>query len=104
MPRATRPTRVGVVVSDKCDKTIGVLFRYSVKHPKYGKYVRRTTRLQAQDDANQAKTGDLVEVGQCRPISKNKCWRLLRIIKAAPPQAGPGKPVSSPDQAARTPA
>ena len=82
--RRPRPARVGVVVSDKCDKTIAVLFRYSVKHKKYGKYIQRRTKLHAQDDHNQARVGDLVELGQCRRMSKMKCWRLLRIIKAAP--------------------
>jgi len=100
-PRSPRPTRVGVVVSDRCDKTICVLFRYSVKHPKYGKYIRRTTRLQAHDESNLAKVDDLVEVVQCRPISKMKYWRLLRIIEAAPPQPGPSSPARNQDQGAR---
>lgn len=78
--RACRPTRVGRVVSDKGDKTIKVIFAYSRKHPMYGKYMRRSTTLHAHDDRNEAKVGDKVELMSCRPISKTKHWRLVRVI------------------------
>ena len=82
--RAKRPTRLGVVTSDKRDKTIAVTVAYSVKHPKYGKYIRRRTVLHAHDEKNEAAQGDQVEIMMCRPLSKTKCWRLVRIIDRAP--------------------
>lgn len=88
MNRKHRPRLMGVVVSDHRDKTIAVEFSYSVRHPKYGKYMRRTTRVHAHDEENAAHTGDRVELAFCRPISKSKSWRLLRIISRAPAQAG----------------
>jgi small subunit ribosomal protein S17 len=72
--------RTGVVTSDKRDKTIRVEVSYSMRHPLYGKYVRRRTVLQAHDEKNEAQAGDRVEVMACRPISKTKTWRLVRII------------------------
>lgn len=77
-----RAMRVGTVVSDKGDKTIKVRFDFSFRHPKYGKYIRRSSMLHAHDGENQAKTGDVVEIMSCRPISKTKCWRLTRIVRA----------------------
>ena len=82
--RTKRPTRLGVVTSDKRDKTIAVTVSYSVKNPKYGKYIRRRTVLHAHDEQNEAAVGDKVEIMMCRPLSKTKCWRLLRIIDRAP--------------------
>jgi len=82
--RRKRPTRIGTVTSDKRDKTITVTVSYSVRHPKYGKYIRRRTRLHAHDEKNEAGTGDKVEIIICRPLSKTKSWRLLRIIERAP--------------------
>ena len=79
--RTTRARRVGVVTSDKGDKTIRVAYLYSVKHPRYGKYIRRRTTLHAHDEDNVAQTGDRVEVMVCRPISKTKCWRLVRVLE-----------------------
>jgi len=79
--RGHRDRRLGRVVSDKGDKTIGVLFEFTVKHPKYGKYFKRSTKLHAHDEENRAKVGDWVEVVACRRMSKNKCWRLTRIIE-----------------------
>ena len=79
--REVRTMRVGVVASDKGDKTIRVVYRYSVKHPQYGKYVHRRTTLHAHDENNQAKTGDRVEVMACRPFSKTKHWRLVRVLE-----------------------
>lgn len=82
--RNKRPTRVGVVTSDKRDKTISVMVSYSVKHPKYGKYTRRRTVLHAHDEKNEAATGDQVEIMLCRPISRTKSWRLVRVLARAP--------------------
>ena len=82
--RGKRPTRLGVVTSDKRNKTIAVTVSYLVKHPKYGKYIRRRTVLHAHDEKNEAATGDKVEITLCRPLSKTKTWRLVRIIERAP--------------------
>ena len=81
--RGTRDRRVGTVVSDRCDKTIGVRCDYTVKHPKYGKYYKRSTTLRTHDERNEAKVGDVVEVGACRRMSRTKCWRLLRVVRSA---------------------
>ncbi len=86
--RGQRDRRVGVVVSDKGDKTIKVRYDYLVKHPKYGKYYKRRTTLHTHDERNEAKVGDLVEVAACRRISKTKCWRLVRIVRAGVQQKG----------------
>lgn len=80
--RNRRESRVGMVVSDKGDKTITVRFDYIVKHPKYGKYYKRSTKLRTHDEGNEAKTGDIVEVMSCRNISKTKCWRLTKVVRA----------------------
>lgn len=79
--RSQRDKRVGLVVSDKGDKTIRVRFDFQVKHPKYGKYYRRSTTMGTHDEKNEAKRGDWVEVVACRRLSKTKCWRLDRILK-----------------------
>ena len=79
--RRVRECRTGTVVSDKGQKTIRVRFDYTVKHPKYGKYYRRSTTLHAHDEQGEARMGDLVEVMSCRPISKLKCWRLMRVVR-----------------------
>ncbi|MCH7526547.1 MAG: 30S ribosomal protein S17 [Planctomycetes bacterium] len=81
--RRKRRLRVGVVSSDKGDKTIKVVCTYMIKFPKYGKYVRRRTVLHAHDEKNEASTGDRVEVMECRPISKTKHWNLVRVIRHA---------------------
>ena len=78
------PRRVGVVESDRRDKSRRVSIQYSVKHPKYGKYVRRRTVLHVHDEKNESKTGDRVAIAECRPLSKTKSWVLLRVIDAAP--------------------
>lgn len=75
--------RTGVVVSDKGDKTIRVQFDYMVKHAKYDKYFRRSTKLAAHDEKNEAQVGDVVELMACRPISKTKAWRLVRVVRPA---------------------
>ena len=76
-------TMTGVVVSDSGNKSIKVTIDFKVKHPQYGKYVKRRTKLGVHDEHNQADVGDLVEVAQCRPHSKTKSWRLVRIVEKA---------------------
>ncbi len=73
-------TQSGRVVSDKGDKSITVIIERKVKHPIYGKYIRRSTKLHAHDESNQCRIGDTVIVEQCRPISKTKTWRLVKIV------------------------
>lgn len=80
-------TTVGVVASDKGDKTIKVVVNYQTKHPKYGKFLKRRTVLHAHDEKNDAKEGDKVEIAECRPISKTKHHRLIRIVERAPEKA-----------------
>jgi len=77
------PRRVGIVESDTRDKSRKVAVSYTVKHPKYGKYMRRRTTLQVHDAENVSKKGDRVEIAECRPISKTKSWIVLRVVKAA---------------------
>jgi len=77
----------GVVASDKGDKTIKVVVAYQTRHAKYGKYLKRRTVLHAHDDKNDAKEGDLVEITECRPLSKTKHHRLLRVVERAPEKA-----------------
>ena len=77
----------GVVASDKGNKTIKVVVNYQTKHPKYGKYMRRKTVLHVHDENNQSKKGDRVEIAECRPLSKTKHHRLLRIVTKAPEKA-----------------
>ena len=81
--RALRKTRVGKVVSDKMDKTVVVAVETSVKHPLYKKIVKRTYKLKAHDENNECKTGDRVRVMETRPLSRDKRWRLVEIIKKA---------------------
>ena len=78
--RNLRKTRVGVVVSDKMDKTIVVAVRDNVRHPLYNKIVKKTYKLKAHDEKNDAKIGDTVRVMETRPLSKDKRWRLVEII------------------------
>jgi len=82
-PRGKRPTRIGVVTSDGRAKTIKVTVSHLVRHRKYGKYLGRRTVLHAHDEKNEAGVGDTVEIAECRPISKTKHWRLVRIIERA---------------------
>jgi small subunit ribosomal protein S17 len=87
---ADRPqlrTIEGVVASDKGDKTIKVVVDYQTKHAKYGKYLKRRTVLHAHDENNEAKEGDTVEIGECRPLSRTKHHRLLKIVRKAPERA-----------------
>ena len=81
--RNLRKTRVGVVVSDKMDKTIVVAVKDNVKHPLYNKIVKKTYKLKAHDEANDAKVGDTVRVMETRPLSKDKRWRLVEIMERA---------------------
>ena len=83
MERNLRKTRVGKVVSDKMDKTIVVAVENHVKHPLYGKIVKRTYKLKAHDENNECGIGDTVKVMETRPLSKDKRWRLVSIIKKA---------------------
>ncbi|MCA0269361.1 MAG: 30S ribosomal protein S17 [Bacteroidetes bacterium] len=81
--RNARKERVGKVVSAKMDKTISVAIERQVKHPIYGKFVKRTTKLMAHDEANDARAGDVVRIMETRPLSKNKRWRLVEIVERA---------------------
>lgn len=83
MERNLRKTRVGIVSSDKMDKTIVVSIVDNVKHPLYGKIVKRTYKLKAHDENNECKIGDRVKVMETRPLSKDKRWRLVEIIEKA---------------------
>ena len=74
----------GRVVSNKMNKTISVSVERLVKHPTYGKYVRRTTKLLAHDENNECRAGDTVAIAECRPLSRHKAWRLVRVIERAP--------------------
>jgi small subunit ribosomal protein S17 len=76
-------TLTGTVVSNKMQKTIAVVVERLVKHPQYGKYVRRTTKLLAHDEGNTSKAGDLVSITECRPYSKRKAWRLVEVLRRA---------------------
>ncbi|MBQ0009704.1 MAG: 30S ribosomal protein S17 [Ruminococcus sp.] len=81
--RNLRKTRTGLVVSNKMDKTIVVAIRDNVKHPKYGKVLKRTTKLKAHDENNECAIGDTVSIMETRPLSKDKRWRLVEIIEKA---------------------
>ena len=83
MERNLRKTRVGLVTSDKMDKTIVVSVTDNVKHPLYGKIVKRTYKLKAHDEENQCKIGDRVRVMETRPLSKDKRWRVVEVIERA---------------------
>lgn len=81
--RNLRKERTGVVVSNKMDKSIVVAIRRKVKHPIYGKFVNKTTKLMAHDEENTCNIGDMVRIMETRPLSKNKTWRLIEIIERA---------------------
>ena len=83
MERNLRKTRVGKVVSDKMDKTIVVAIEDHVKHPLYGKIVKKTVKLKAHDENNECGAGDTVKVMETRPLSKDKRWRLVEIVERA---------------------
>ena len=73
---------IGRVVSDKMNKSVTVSVERRVKHPVYGKYIRRTTKIVAHDENNECKAGDIVAISECRPISKTKSWRVVEIVSA----------------------
>lgn len=79
----TRRVHTGTVTAIGGESTIRVIINSSVKHPRYGKYVNRRTRLAVHDSANAAKKGDVVEIAPCRPISKTKSWRLVRVVRTS---------------------
>ena len=83
MERNLRKERIGVVVSDKMDKTIVVASEVREKHPLYGKFVKRTTKFVAYDDKNECGVGDTVRIMETRPLSKTKNWRLVEIVEKA---------------------
>lgn len=85
MSEQQQATRIvtGRVVSDKMEKTVTVAVERSVKHPLYGKYIRRTTKIHAHDEDNTCREGDLVSIVQCRPLSKSKAWRVVDIVERA---------------------
>jgi small subunit ribosomal protein S17 len=79
--RNLRKEKTGVVVSNKMEKTIIVQVERRVKHPKYGKFVKKTTKFAAHDDKNDCSIGDTVRIAETRPLSKTKCWRLVEITE-----------------------
>ena len=81
MPDSKIKTLTAAVVSKSGDKSVTVAIDYKVKHPKYGKYMKRRTKLAVHDEHNQSGVGDVVEIAQCRPCSKRKSWRLLKIVQ-----------------------
>lgn len=81
--RNLRKERIGVVSSNKMDKSITIVVERRVKHPKYGKFVKKSSKFTAHDEKNECNEGDTVKVMETRPISKNKCWRLVEILERA---------------------
>lgn len=75
-------TVTGRVVSDKMDKTITVSIERRLTHPLYGKIIRRSSKVHAHDENNECRTGDLVMLSQCRPLSKSKCWTLVKVVES----------------------
>ena len=76
-------TIVGCVVSDKMDKTVSVAVERLIKHPVYGKYIRRTTKVLAHDASNECNAGDRVRISECKPVSKNKSWAVVNVVERA---------------------
>ncbi|MFA8449484.1 MAG: 30S ribosomal protein S17 [Bacteroidales bacterium] len=83
MERNLRKERIGLVVSNKMDRSVVVEIGRREKHPIYGKFVKKTSRFMAHDEKNDANIGDTVKIMETRPLSKNKCWRLVEIIERA---------------------
>jgi small subunit ribosomal protein S17 len=79
-------TLIGRVVSDKMDKTVSVAIERLIKHPAYGKYIRRTSKVMAHDENNECKAGDRVAISECRPVSKNKAWTVVNVVERAQEQ------------------
>ena len=103
--RGKRRVAVGVVTSDKMNKTRRVEIPRLVKHPRYGKYIRRRTVCKVHDENNESRAGDTVEIMESRPLSKTKHWRLVRVVTKAPAVAAPaGAEQPVPESAAAAPA
>lgn len=83
MERKLRKSRIGVVVSNKMDKSITIAVERKMRHPKYGKFIKKTAKFMAHDDANDCQIGDTVKIMETRPLSKNKKWRLVEILQRA---------------------
>ena len=83
MERNLRKEKTGVVTSNKMQKSIVVAVERKVKHPKYGKFLNKTTKFTAHDEKNECNIGDTVLIAETRPLSKNKCWRLVQIVERA---------------------
>ena len=81
--KKSQRTIVGRVVSDKMDKTVSVAVERLIKHPVYGKYIRRTTKVLAHDASNECKAGDRVAISECKPVSKNKSWAVVNVVERA---------------------
>ncbi len=79
--RGRRKTRIGLVTSNKVEKTITVSVERKVKHPIYGKFLKKTTKFMAHDEKNECSIGDIVRIMETRPLSKNKCWRLVEVVE-----------------------
>jgi len=79
--RGRRKTRTGLVTSNKMEKTITVSVERKVKHPIYGKFLKKTTKFMAHDEKNECSMGDIVKIMETRPLSKNKCWRLVEVVE-----------------------
>ena len=76
-------TLTGVVLSKSGNKSVKIVLDYKVKHPKYGKYIKRRTKIGVHDEHNQSGVGDVIEIAECRPHSKTKSWRLVKVVKKA---------------------
>ncbi len=85
-PERGRRTVSGRVISDKMDKTVSVSVERLIKHPVYGKYIRRTTKVLAHDESNECKAGDRVLLSECKPLSRHKAWQVVNVIERAPEQ------------------
>ena len=83
LTRTRRKEKVGLVTSNKMTKTIVVSVQRQIKHPKYGKFIKRTSKFMAHDEKNEANIGDSVRIVETRPLSKNKCWRLVEVVEKA---------------------
>ena len=81
--RTRRKEKIGLVTSNKMTKTIVVSVERQIKHAKYGKFIKRTSKFMAHDEKNESNVGDTVRIAETRPLSKNKCWRLVEIIEKA---------------------
>jgi len=81
--KVIKRTLTGKVISDKMDKTITIKVERQVKHPLYGKFIKRSTKVHAHDETNECKMGDTVTVVECRPLSKSKSWQLIEVVEKA---------------------